>query len=101
VAGAAPAAAQQTPQTYCASLPATSCEVLNVEVSTVAGSNSAWTSPWAYGGIAIIKYCRNQQFRIQPVNAWPYFSQQNFGTVLLNAGMSISGGNTTMCAALP
>src|SRR5579859_3968949 len=50
--GAAPAGAQQTPSTYCKTLPATSCEVLNVE-------------PVPSGSAALgflIKMCRNQSF---------------------------------------
>lgn len=46
-----------TPQKYCESLAAVSCEVLNLEISgTNSGSNTS---------IAVIKYCRNQNFRIQ------------------------------------
>lgn len=55
--GAAPATAQQTPQTYCGTLPATSCEILNVEVGALPGGTG-------YGVAGVVKYCRNQQLTV-------------------------------------
>ena len=48
-------AAPSTPQKYCQSLAAVSCEILNVEIG------GCGTSNYCNG---IIKYCRNQQMRI-------------------------------------
>lgn len=57
---AAPATAQQTPQTYCAGLGASACEVLNVELG---GYNTISSG----SGVGLIKYCRNGQFSIAPL----------------------------------
>src|SRR5579859_94529 len=101
---APPAGAQTTPQTYCASLPATSCEVLNVELGGVTGaidSSQSWSAKYAWGGLAIVKYCRNQQLRFYPMMATPYFFGEAAGAAVSSAALGISGSNATMCAALP
>jgi hypothetical protein len=64
IAAPSPASAQttpiQTPQAYCASLGNPSCEVLNIDVGGMTLVN-------AVAGMGIIKYCRNGQFSLIPV----------------------------------
>lgn len=60
---AAPAGAQQTPATYCASLPAVSCEVLNVELlGPSSGVNTTVNTI-----VGLIKQCRNRNFETRLV----------------------------------
>jgi len=63
---AAPAAAQQTPATYCASLPATSCEVLNVEPISI-GLTSYNYNVLGSAAAFLIKQCRNKNFETRIV----------------------------------
>ena len=53
-----PAHAVTTPQVYCASLAAVSCEVLNVETLIQT----------TLGNVELIKYCKNQQLKIANVS---------------------------------
>jgi len=75
---AAPAAAQQTPQTYCASLPATSCEVLNVDL--VSGLTSGG------GGMLyfLVKQCLNKQFATRVFAVYPLGTVGQGSAVLSN-----------------
>src|SRR5579859_2845539 len=96
--GAAPAGAQQTPQTYCATLPPTSCEVLNVEPG---GTVVAYYAGGAlYGGIALIKYCRNRVLMFAAVNLTPYVATTGGGTYTVASITGLSNNNA-MCASLP
>ena len=91
---AAPATAQQTPQTYCASLPATSCEVLNVDLGGWANSGTSFT------GMGIVKYCRNQQIHIIPFAAGYRTSTNSLSVAVAGAlsdsGISLSGNPAIM-----
>ena len=108
-----PAAAQQTPQTYCATLGTNSCEVLNVEVSAVA----VWSSGSATG-VGAIKYCRDGQFIIAPITtqANPYLNSLGGFSFNFASGSSqvTAGGwngstttvgsvwtNASLCSKLP
>lgn len=57
-----------TPQKYCESLAATSCEVLNMDVLPVAmatrGSPGGSETLVQQSSHLLIKYCRNQKFRM-------------------------------------
>jgi hypothetical protein len=53
-----------TPQVYCASLAATSCEVLNVDFPTVASYFDTNNFRGNSTNNVLIKYCRNQNFRV-------------------------------------
>lgn len=57
--GVSPAGAQQTPASYCAALPSTSCEVLNIELGGFDAGG---------GGLGMVKYCRNGQFQVVPIS---------------------------------
>lgn len=93
-----------TPQKYCESLAATSCEVLNIEI---AGCGNIGGS--SYVCATMIKYCRNRQFIVQPTykslggsNGQVYYrdasnSSQNFG----NGSTSTTASNANLCANLP
>lgn len=47
-----------TPQKYCESLAATSCELLNIDINSGSMDSSA-----SFAAIANIKFCRNQVFK--------------------------------------
>src|SRR5579859_1363097 len=95
--GAAPATAQQTPSTYCATLPPTSCEVLNIELGGIASGY----------GAGVVKYCRNGQFMIVPLFVVSttqyvdfYLANKSIGNNILGASPS-GWNNAQMCGYLP
>ena len=97
--GVSPADAQQTPTSYCKTLQATSCEVLNIDLGGVASGY----------GVGLVKYCRNQQFMIAPL----LVQQILTGQPAVNLGLSGTYNNvastypqsaisgTSLCSLLP
>jgi hypothetical protein len=104
--------AQSTPQKYCESLAASSCEVLNIENHYSMGLN---TSAVGYGGQVHIKYCRNQVLKaitwgriVHNVHSAPYTSSGNYneeslyryyqgGYGLTALGVNIALTNSALC----
>jgi len=99
---APPAAAQQTPATYCASLAAVSCEVLNVE--PIGPVNDGGTIYVAH----LIKFCRNQRFETRQVHlkvaggatamlaptVRPGDGNNLYGTTVTNVDTTFAGSTT-------
>lgn len=91
-----------TPQKYCESLPATSCELLNIEAGGCTDNANACS--------IIIKYCRNQQYRIHPTAQYVTNSPNYSVQYKTAGGSSASFGNgatptykssASLCADLP
>jgi len=73
-----PAGAQQTPATYCKTLAAVSCEVLNVEpvgMAAVSNPNTGTTESYA---TFLVKQCRNQNFETRVVYFTAYANGGSF-----------------------
>lgn len=91
-----------TPQKYCESLAATSCEVLNVEPGGCADNANACS--------IIIKYCRDRQYKIHPTAQYVTNSQSYYVHYNNAAGSGLSFGygatptyksSAGLCADLP
>lgn len=91
-----------TPQKYCESLAATSCEVLNVEPGGCTDNANACS--------IIIKYCRNQQYKIHPTAQYVTNSPAYYVNYKNGVGTSLSFGygatptyksSAGLCADLP
>ncbi|WP_415062528.1 hypothetical protein [Bdellovibrio sp.] len=83
-----------TPQKYCESLAATSCEVLNMDVLPVAmatrGSPSGSESLVQQSSHLLIKYCRNQKFRMAFYDYSTIYLSQGFVPNYDAAGAKVS-----------
>lgn len=87
-----------TPQKYCETLAATSCEVLNLELAACS-NNSACSG--------MLKYCRDRKFQIVPIF---HTAAVNATFISLSGTQQISNPNgggatawssTSLCAIIP
>lgn len=91
-----------TPQKYCETLPAVSCELLDVSTGGCTTNANACS--------VLIKYCKNQEFRVHPTAQYVTSSQSyyvNYRTAVGGSGtFGFGGGVTTksnaeLCTELP
>ena len=88
--GAVASAAPMTPQNYCASLPAGSCEVLNIDSQPSTSSST----------LLFIKYCKNGNFSIATVSllGWQIFTPINTNNNIISGN---GGSASSLCPLLP
>lgn len=79
---AAPSQAQMTPNAYCATLPSSACELLNIEPAGLAWpSGSGWGSD--VNGAVLIKYCKGSTFRVLPSFLWVWLDNSGNNATFL------------------